>query len=489
VALPDIQRSLHASFTDLQWVINAYSLTLAAFLLTAGVVGDMFGRRIVFAVGLAAFSVSSLVCGLSSSAGMLDLARAVQGIGGAIMLATSLALIAQAFRGKDRGTAFGIYGAVLGGAVAIGPLVGGALTSGLGWRWIFFVNVPIGVVAIAITMRRVQESRGPSGRKIDWAGFISFSLSLFALVFALVRANDEGWGSTQIVGLLVGSAVLMAIFIAAELRQADPMLDLALFKRPAMLGISLASFTIASSIFSMFLYITLYIQDVLGYGPFAAGLRFLPITLLAFVVAPVSGKLTVRLPSRWLLGVGFALIALGLLLMADVGAASKWTVLLPGFVIAGIGIGISNPVIASGAVAVVPHQRSGMASGSANTFRSVGIATGIAALGSVFQTQVHQKTLAALNATTAGSHVLATAGAGLKSALLEGAVLPLAASMHSRAAGQALVHAYRTGFSASFDNLAYISAVIALVGAVACVFLVRQRDFVPSGGAPPAADA
>jgi EmrB/QacA subfamily drug resistance transporter len=488
VALPDIQRSLHASFTDLQWVINAYALTLAAFLLTAGVVGDMFGRRIVFAVGLASFSVASLVCGLASTAAMLDLARAVQGIGGAIMLATSLSLIAEAFRGKDRGTAFGIYGAVLGGAVAIGPLVGGALTSGLGWRWIFFVNVPIGVVAIAITLRRVQESRGPAGRKIDWVGFVTFSLSLFALVFALVRANDEGWGSTQIVGLLLGSVVLMAIFLVAELRQDDPMLDLSLFKRPAMLGISLASFTIASSIFSMFLYITLYVQDVLGYGPFAAGLRFLPITLLAFVVAPVAGKLTVRLQSRWLLGVGFTFIALGLLLMADVGAASKWTVLLPGFVIAGIGIGIANPVIASGAVAVVPHQRSGMASGSANTFRSVGIATGIAALGSVFQSQVHQKTFAALNATATGSHVISSAGAGLKAALLEGAVRPLAAAMHSPAAGQALFHAYRTGFTASFDVLAYISAVIALVGAVACVVLVRQRDFVPSGGPAASAD-
>src|ERR1700678_3707689 len=193
VALPDIQRSLHSSFSDLQWVVDAYSLTLAAFLLTAGIFGDMFGRRRIFAVGLSIFSVASLVCGLSSSSLMLNLARAVQGVGGAIMFATSLALIAAAFSGRERGTAFGIYGAVIGGAVAVGPLVGGAITSGIGWRWIFFVNVPIGVVAIFVTLTKIAESKDPRARRIDWVGFISFSVSLFLLVFALVRGNDEGW--------------------------------------------------------------------------------------------------------------------------------------------------------------------------------------------------------------------------------------------------------------------------------------------------------
>src|ERR1700689_2335883 len=206
VALPDIQRAFHSSFSDLQWVVDAYSLTLAAFLLTAGVVGDMFGRRVVFAVGLFVFSVSSLVCGLSTTSLMLNLARGFQGVGGAIMFATSLALIASAFHGKERGTAFGIYGAVIGGAVAVGPLVGGALTSGVGWRWIFFVNVPVGVVAIAITLSRVQESKEANERRIDWIGFVSFSVALFMLVFALVRGNANGWGSTMIVGVLIGSA-------------------------------------------------------------------------------------------------------------------------------------------------------------------------------------------------------------------------------------------------------------------------------------------
>src|SRR5271155_3578336 len=216
VALPDIQQSLHSSFSDLQWVVDAYALTLAAFLLTAGVVGDMFGRREVFAIGLGIFSVASLVCGLSTSSLMLNLSRAAQGVGGAVMFATSLALIAQAFSGRERGTAFGIYGAVIGGAVAVGPLIGGAITSGIGWRWIFFVNVPIGVIAVFITFTQIAKSTDLRKRKIDWVGFLTFSLSLFALVFALVRGNDLGWGSATTIGLLAGSAVLMVGFFINE---------------------------------------------------------------------------------------------------------------------------------------------------------------------------------------------------------------------------------------------------------------------------------
>ena len=488
VALPDIQRSLHASFSDLQWVIDAYSLTLAAFLLTAGVIGDMFGRREVFAIGLGVFSASSLVCGLSTSSLMLNLARAAQGVGGAIMFATSLALIAQAFSGRERGTAFGIYGAVIGGAVAVGPLVGGAITSGIGWRWIFFVNVPIGVLAIFVTLARIQESRDPTERRVDWIGFVSFSGALFMLVFALVRGNDDGWGSTLIVGLLVGAVLLLVVFLVAEWRQADPMLDLTLFKRPAMVGVSLAAFTIAASIFAMFLYLTLYIQDDLGFGPLAAGVRFLPITMLAFIVAPFAGKLTVRVHARYLLGTGMFLIAVGCLLMATTHASSGWTILLPGFVVTGIGIGTVNPVLASSAISVVPPQRSGMASGANNTFRQVGIATGIAGLGAVFQSQIESRTLTALHSSPSGQAVISHGGVALQGALAGGGVrevLPLIPSASGRAA---LLDAYRIGFSATLDHLMIIAAVIAFIGSIASFVLVRQRDFVPSIGAPPASD-
>jgi EmrB/QacA subfamily drug resistance transporter len=324
VALPDIQHSLHSTFSDIQWVVDAYSLTLAAFLLTAGVIGDMFGRREVFAVGLGIFSVASLVCGLSTTSIMLNLARAAQGVGGAIMFATSLALIAAAFTGRERGTAFGIYGAVLGGAVAVGPLVGGAITSGIGWRWIFFVNVPVGVIAVIITLTQIQESKDANERRIDWIGFISFSGSLFLLILALIRGNDDGWSSPLIVGLLAGAFVLMTTFLVAEWKQADPMLDLKLFTRPAMTGVSFAAFTLAASIFALFLYITLYIQDDLGYGPLAAGVRFLPLTVLAFLVAPIAGKLTVRIHARYMLGIGLLLIAGGCLAMGFTHSDSTW---------------------------------------------------------------------------------------------------------------------------------------------------------------------
>jgi EmrB/QacA subfamily drug resistance transporter len=486
VALPDIQRSLHSSFSDLQWVVDAYSLTLAAFLLTAGVLGDIYGRREVFAIGLAIFSLASLVCGLSTTPLMLNLARAVQGVGGAVMFATSLALIANAFVGKDRGTAFGLYGAVIGGAVAVGPLIGGAITSGIGWRWIFFVNVPIGVVAVAITLTKIAESKDQRVRRIDWIGFITFSASLFTLVFALVRGNDLGWGSASIIGLLVASAVLMVAFFLNESRTSDPMLDLGLFKIPAFVGISIVAFTLAASIFAMFLYLTLYIQDDLGYGPLAAGIRFLPITLVSFFVAFFAGRLTVLIQSRLLLGVGMTLVTGGLLFMAFTHPDSGWTVLLPGFVLCGLGIGTVNPVLASGAVSVVQPQRSGMASGANNTFRQVGIATGIAVLGAVFQSQIVQHTTAALSTSAAGRAVLHRGGAQLNAALPAGEVRQVASSISVPSARQALLDAYRIGFSSTLNHLMIIGAIVAFVGVVSAITLVRQRDFVvPGAGGPP----
>ncbi len=403
VALPNIQSSLHSTFSDLQWVVDAYSLTLAAFLLTAGVVGDIYGRRLVFAAGLGVFSVASLLCGVSSSSLMLNLCRGIQGVGGAIMFATSLALIASAFQGRDRGTAFGIFGAVTGGAVAIGPLVGGAITSGIGWRWIFFVNVPIGAVGLFITMTRIAESRDPHTRRVDVIGFISFSLSLFALVLGLIRGNDDGWGSSKIIGLFIAAAVLLLIFFVNEARSKDPMLPLSLFRKPAVVGVSFVAFCMSASIFAMFLYLTFYLQDALGNGPLGAGVRYLPLTLLSFFVAYGAGQLTVRMQSRYLLGGGMLLIAIGLFLMSHTHANSGWTVLLPGFIVCGAGIGMVNPVLASASISVVPPQESGMASGTNNTFRQVGIATGIAVLGAIFQSQIVSHTRTALQASPLGS--------------------------------------------------------------------------------------
>jgi EmrB/QacA subfamily drug resistance transporter len=482
VALPDIQRSLHSSFSDLQWIVNAYSLTLAAFLLTAGAVADLVGRRRVFVTGLIVFTASSALCGLSTSPLMLNLARAVQGTGGAMMFATSLALLAQAFHGKERGIAFGVFGGVVGAAVAIGPVVGGVITSGIGWEWIFFINVPIGIAAVFLTLTQVSESRDPNATGVDWIGLVTFSGSLFLLVFALIQGNEKGWGSTRILGFLIGSVVLFALFLIAERRQRRPMLDLTLFRRPAFAGASIVAFAVSSSMFAMFLYLTLYIQDVLGYSPLQAGLRFLPITLLTFVVAPISGKLSVRVPVRLLLGVGLLLVSAGLLAMTAVDASSGWTALIPGFLIAGFGVGVINPPLASTAIGVVHYSRSGMASGINNTFRQVGIATGIAGLGAVFQHDVTLKTTATLASSVPGHQVLGAAHGQLGGALVSGDVSALARHL-SPAARAALEHSYRVGFTSAFTTILIIASAVAFVGALCGFALVRSRDFVASGGA------
>jgi EmrB/QacA subfamily drug resistance transporter len=487
VALPDIQRSLHSSFSDLQWVVNAYSLTLAAFLLTAGALADLVGRRRVFVIGLIVFTASSAACGVAESPLMLNLARAVQGTGGAMMFATSLALIADAFHGRERGVAFGVFGGVVGAAVAVGPVVGGLITSGIGWEWIFFVNVPIGVAAVALTLTQVSESRDPEAAGVDWIGLVSFSGALFLLVFALVQGNGKGWGSTEIVGFLAGSAVLLLVFLIAELRQSRPMLDLGLFRRRAFTGASIVAFSISGSMFAMFLYLTLYVQDVLGYSPLQAGLRFLPITLLSFAVAPVAGRLSVRVPVRLLLGSGLVLVSGGLLAMTAIDASSGWTTLIPGFLLAGAGIGLINPPLASTAIGVVHHSRSGMASGINNTFRQVGIATGIAGLGAVFQHQITHKTSAALASTGAGRQVLAGAHGKLSGALVSGAVGQLAHALPPPARA-ALTHAYRVGFTGALSDILIVASLLAVTGAAFAFALVRSRDFVtsePAGASEP----
>jgi EmrB/QacA subfamily drug resistance transporter len=489
VALPDIQRSLHSSFRDLQWVVNAYALTLAAFLLTAGALADLFGRRRVFVLGLVVFTISSAACGLSSTPLVLNLARAVQGIGGAMMFATSLALIADAFHGAERGVAIGVFGGVIGAAVAVGPVVGGVITSGIGWEWIFFVNLPIGVGAVALTLSQVSESRDPEAAGVDWIGLLTFSGSLFLLVLALVQGNDRGWGSSRIVTYLTASAALLLLFVVAERRQRRPMLDLTLFRRPAFAGASIVALALSGSMFAMFLYLTLYIQNVLGYSPVQAGLRFLPITLLSFVVAPFAGRLSVRVPVRLLLGVGLILVSGGLLAMTAIGTRSGWTTLIPGFLLAGAGVGLVNPPLASTAIGVVHHARSGMASGINNTCRQVGIATGVAGLGAVFQHEVAHRTATALLAAGApGRHVLEAAHAKLGPALVSGQVGSLARWLDPAARG-ALAHAYRVGFTGALRSILEIACVVAICGAGAAFALVRGRDFVSSAqpaGAPEA---
>ncbi len=388
VALPDIQRDLGASLSSLQWVVDAYALTLASFLLVLGSIGDRLGRRRVFSLGFGLFTAASFLCGLATDPTFLNLARGLQGIGAAAMFATALALIAQEFEGRERARAVGIWGATVGGAIAIGPLLGGVITEGLGWEWIFFVNVPIGLAAIVITETKLVNVKATDAQPIDWAGLVSFSAALFLLIFGLIRGNAEGWGSTVIVACLVAAVVLLAAFVAIELRRENSMLDMSLFRTPSFTGVSIVAFALSAGMFSLFLYLTLYIQDVLGYSPLQAGLRFLPLTLLSFVVAPIAARLSDRIPFRALMGVGLLTTAAGLILAHGIAPGDSWTTLLPGFLLIGAGVGMTNPGIASVAIGVVSPARAGMASGINSTFRQVGIATGTAALGAIFQGRV-----------------------------------------------------------------------------------------------------
>lgn len=472
-ALPSIEEDLGASFTDLQWVIDAYALSLAALVLTAGSLADRLGRRRVFAAGLAIFTVASLMCGLAGDPTFLNLSRALQGVGGAVMFAVSLALIAQEFpAGRERGTAMGVYGATIGGAVAIGPLVGGALTDSLGWESVFFLNVPIGIAAIAATYLRLRESRDPNATRVDWAGVATFSTALFLLVFALVRGNDEGWGSTVIVSLFAGAAVLFAAFLAIQRRVKEPMLPLGLFKRRSFTGVQIAAFAISGSMFALFLYLTLYLQNYLGHSPLEAGLRYLPITLASFIVAPISGALLSRVPARVMMSIGLAAAGVGLLLMSGIDNGDEWTTLLGGFLVAGGGIGLLNPVIADVAVSVVPKEQSGMASGINDTFRQVGIAVGIAVWGAIFVGRGADRVSELAAGTPAASgerprELIEASSSGNLDAVVS-AVPPQAQ--------ESVANAAREGVLTGLNDILLLGALLSLAGAVLALWLVREDE-------------
>jgi EmrB/QacA subfamily drug resistance transporter len=471
VALPKIAHGLKASFSDIQWVVDAYALTLAALLLTSGALADLLGRRLIFSIGLGLFALASLLCALAPTALFLILARGGQGVGGAIMFSTSLALLAQEFHGRERGTAFGIWGATTGAAVAIGPLVGGALTDGLGWQSIFYINVPIGIAAMALTLARVPESRDPAGSRIDWIGTATFTVALFLLVLALIRGNAEGWGSPLIVSLLTGSVVLLALFVYSQFAQENAMFDLSLFRKPTFDGAGVVAFAISASMFSMFLYLTIYLQTILNLSPFQAGLRFLPTTLVMFVVAGVSGNLVARVPVRLLLSLGLACIGTGLLLMSGLNASSHWTALLAGFIVAGAGVGLVNPALASTAIGVVTPQRSGMASGINSTFRQVGIATGIAALGAIFESQLTTRLAPKLAGTPVAGHAAqiahAVAAGGAQSVVQR-------TPPGQRSVAATAIHAAFTG---ALNDILIVAAIVAFTGAALALALVRSKDF------------
>jgi EmrB/QacA subfamily drug resistance transporter len=477
VALPEIERDLNADFNELQWVINAYALTLGAILLTAGSVADRIGRRRVFTAGLIVFSLASLACALADSPLALNLARGVQGFGGAAIFATSLALLAEAFQGnRERSIALAAWGATTGASVAIGPLVGGLIIEAASWEWIFLVNVPVGAIAVALTLLRVRESRDPDAGPIDWAGLVLFSTALGALIFGLQRGNAEGWGSTVIVAALSGAALALVLFVLVERRRESPMLDLRLFRKPTTSGASVAVLAMAAGVFAMLLFLTLYLQNILGYDALEAGLRLLPLTVGAFFAAAIGARLGERLPLAALLGVGLTLAGTGLLLMRGVNPGGDWTDLLPGMIATGIGVGVLNPTVASAALGVASAARSGMASGLNSTFRIGGVALGVAGLGALFQDRVQSKVVETLAGTPLAprSEQLADAFSSGNAPAAIGSVPP----------GQrgVLAHAAETSFISGLDTILLVAAIVCFVGAALSLLLVRQRDFVQQPG-------
>jgi EmrB/QacA subfamily drug resistance transporter len=383
-ALSDIADDLNTGLSGLQWVVDAYTLALATVVLSAGSLADRLGRRRLFLGGLAVFTLASLVCALSNSIAMLDAARAVQGLGAAVMFAVSLALLANAFPGaRERAGALAAYGATIGAAFAIGPLVGGLLTSGLGWRWIFIVNIPLGLIAIAGTLMRVEESRDPLARRIDWIGQVLLGGGLFLLVLALLRGNDQGWGSTAIVAELSGAVALIAAFAFAETRVKEPMLPLAFFRNRSFTAAQAGAFAISASFFAVFLYTTLYLQNVLGLSAIETGLVYMPGTAIMFFVSGGTAALGEKVSPRVMISAGLALVGAGMLLMTIAGADSSWTIVLPGQIVALIGTGLFNPSVSGVALGSLPARHSGLAAGVNDTFRQAGIAVGIAALGAL----------------------------------------------------------------------------------------------------------
>ncbi|MDN5757487.1 MAG: MFS transporter [Tomitella sp.] len=469
VALPDIQHELDASFTEVQWVIDAYALTLAALLLVSGSLADRFGLRRVFTIGLGVFTAGSVLCAVAQDATMLVLSRALQGIGGAILFATSLALLAVTFHGRARGMAFGVWGAVTGVATSLGPILGGALTTGVSWRAIFWINIPIGIIAIVATLRYVSESRSQHAARPDWTGAVTFTAGLVALVYGMIRAGQDGWTDTAVLVCFAATVVLLAVFVVVERRVKNPMFDLSLLRIPTFLGGSVAAFAMNGSLFAMFLYVVIYLQNGLGYSALETGVRMLLVSGMTLVAATIAGRASAHVPTKWLIGPGLLLVAAGLFLMMGLDAGSDWTQFIPGFLVAGLGAGLVNPPLASTAIGVVPPQRSGMASGINNTFRQVGIAVGTAVYGTIFATSMRN----ALEGTAPGQ------GGRLADAAQHGSVSSIvgAAPPGERAS---LAHDLLGGFASSMDSLLLTGGLVALVGGVLALGLIRARDFVQS---------
>jgi EmrB/QacA subfamily drug resistance transporter len=389
VALPSIAADLQIGLSELEWIVTGYALTFASLMLTGGKLADLLGRRLIFIVGLAIFTLSSLVCGLAGSGELLIGARVVQGAGAALMNPATLSIIAATFPPRQRGTAIGIWAGTSAMALAIGPLVGGLLTEHISWSWIFFVNVPIGVIAIAASLLLIPESKDESAeQRLDLPGLLTSGIGLFALTYGLIEANTYGWTSSRILGAFAVAVGMLVAFVLLEARQRLPMLDLSLFRNGTFAGANLAVLLVALAMFGVFFFVSLYMQGVLGYSAVETGAAFLPLTILIMLTAPIAGKASDRFGSRWLMTVGMILIAIQLFYFSRLGVEESYWNLLPGMILGGFGIAMVMTPSAAAAVRALPVDKAGVGSAVLNACRQVGGSMGIAVIGAIIAHEI-----------------------------------------------------------------------------------------------------
>ena len=389
VALPAIQRDLGAQLSELEWIVAGYALSFAALILTGGKLADLLGRRRIFTIGLAVFAAASLACALAPSAGFLIGARVVQGAGAALLNPATLSIISATFPPRERGMAIGIWAGVSATALAIGPLVGGLLVENVGWSSIFYVNVPIGVIAIVASYLLVDESRDMSaGQRLDFPGLASSGVGLFALTYGLIEAGTHGWTSPRIVGALAVAAVALALFVLLESQQRVPMLDLQLFRNSTFAGANLVILTVTLAMFGVLFFLSLYLQNILSYSPVRAGAAFLPMTVLIVLLAPITGRVSDRLGSRWLLTIGMTVVAAQLLYLSRVGIHETYLSLVPAMVLGGAGMACVMSPGTAAAMSGVPVDKAGVGSAVVNTSRQVGGSIGIALMGAIMAHEI-----------------------------------------------------------------------------------------------------
>jgi EmrB/QacA subfamily drug resistance transporter len=424
VALPSIQRDLNIGISELEWVFNGYALTFGVLMLTGGKLADLMGRRSIFIAGLVIFTVASLFCGLATSAGWLIGARVVQGAGSALMNPATLSIITATFPPRQRGMAIGIWAGVSAMALAIGPLAGGLITEHLNWNWIFFINVPIGILAILVTRIVVDESRDTSAeQRLDLPGLLSSGIALFALTYGLIEANKYGWTSGRILGLFALAAIGVVAFVLLERHQRAPMLDLSLFRNGTFAGANTVMLLVGLAMFGVFFYNSLFIQNIIGWSAVQTGASFLPMTVLIILVAPLAGKYSDRVGSRWLMGFGMALLSASLFIFSRLDETATFWTILPGLLVGGFGMAIVMTPTTAAAMGSVPVDKAGVGSAVLNSGRQVGGALGIAVMGAIIAAEVH-----ALPGTPEGAAQFVT---GYQHALTVAALIALAGAVLS----------------------------------------------------------